>query len=197
MTDLPTSKSAIFARVAEQMALPMTDITQSVDRLHRTPAKVNVDTIPTYDAHKRAELRAPIIAGAMHRPIELADMTGANRGLQIGLKTVVGLHLLIEQHAGKDMFASAVIVAAATAQLHKMERLNPDRFNMVELVAMRRTPIDEITCIIEAEITKRADHIREHAAMCAVGVHSWTSMQGKIAADTKCDYCDELYGEPR
>lgn len=172
-------------------------VSQTLNKRIAQPARVNVDTIPTYDAHKRSELRAPMMAGAAHRPIERSDMLGANRGLQIGMKRAGDLLDLIVQHAGRDMFASAVIVAAATARLHELDLLRPDRHTMVELVAMRRTPIDEITCMIEAEVTKRAELIREAVAMCTVGVHSWVGAQGKLAADTKCTYCDELYGEPK
>jgi hypothetical protein len=190
---LPTTKSGIFAEVSAQMKFPMIDMPIARAKL----AEVERDELAKYaDLHKRSELRAPIIAGAMHRPIEGPDMAGATRGLQLAHKQSQDLHTLISQHAGRDMFASAVIVAAATRLLHNRGVLDVNRFNMVELVAMRRTPIDEVTCIIEREITKRADVIREAEAMCRVGVHSWCSEQGKLPADTKCDFCDEVYGEP-
>jgi hypothetical protein len=194
---LPTTKSGIMADIARQFDLPITDVKLASHAMQfgGLPKRVNVDEIGK-ELHKRSELRAPMIAGAMHRPIEGPDMAGATRGLQLAHKQSQDLHTLISQHAGRDMFASAVIVAAATRLLHNRGVLDVNRFSMVELVAMRRTPIDEITCIIEREITKRAEVIREAEAMCKVGVHSWCSEQGKLPADTKCDFCDEVYGEP-
>jgi len=34
------------------------------------------------------------------------------------------------------------------------------------------------------------------AGGCADGMHSWVDQVGKLPADTKCDHCGELYGDP-
>lgn len=179
-------------------------LTQIASRMHRTGADrkavmvpVNVDEIPTYDAAGRAALHRPTIAGADYRPIEPVDVRGAMAGLRMAFDTPAMLAEHIKRHARIDMFASAVIVAAATAQLYRLDGLDLSQFSMAELVAMRRTTDDGACAAVEHEITVRADAIREAEAMCRVGVHSWCDERGMLPADTKCDYCDELYGEPK
>lgn len=31
---------------------------------------------------------------------------------------------------------------------------------------------------------------------CENGMHSWTDKVGRMPANTKCNHCDELYGNP-
>jgi hypothetical protein len=40
------------------------------------------------------------------------------------------------------------------------------------------------------------DSQRQMADACADGMHSWVGLTGKLPANTPCDHCGELYGDP-
>ncbi len=53
-----------------------------------------------------------------------------------------------------------------------------------------------ITGVSDRYVAEIIDEATPPNPNCRIGLHSWVNESGKLPSDTKCDHCDEEYGDP-
>jgi len=89
------------------------------------------------------------------RAITDDDVMSATRGLQMTRLRTYQLEELVHVHAKIDLFASAVIVAAAASRLMLTGAFDDEQFSTEELWAMKRAPSELFNRLLDSLLMER------------------------------------------
>lgn len=122
------------------------------------------------------------------------DKRTDHRGAAVGVESTATVH----KREGAGHFLSHSMILGSTDPLdgdfRKELATAPGKCTETNVRLLHGVALNQV----DALLPEIAAFYKAKAARveCAKGIHSWADEQGKLPPDTKCAYCDELYGHP-